>query len=187
MVVQIFRCPVTVDEIMDFFFKAMVLKSWASGAQAKVTCDPFEQTEISFQDDVFWMLDRFCGNGYGPMSFGTTTIFVRDTLLRSWQPVWMMNYNGWCEKEASCFVKRVLLYAYQQRKFNGGRGLDVDNSSPPMKYRNVVDPTSTFEQFSGFEYVNKFDAPTDPERTCLGWHKYSGMLLLGMSSLPFVR
>lgn len=171
------ECEFSGDELQAFFLQAMVTHSWASGAKGMDVPDmPFHK-ETRFVTERLLLIDRYCVNQFGPMSSGVTTIFVNvgDTLY----PVWVMNYVGWYEEEASRFVKRVLLYAYQQGKFNGGRGLDADNSSPPMKYRNVVDRSSSFEQFSGFEIVDKFNAFADHERICLGWHKYSGMLLLG--------
>jgi len=127
------------------------------------------------------LVDRYCVNEFGPMSSGATTIFVK--LGDCWQPVWVMNYQGWYDKAVIRFLKRVLLYTYQKGVFQGGRGLNADESRPPLKYRNEVAPDSTFSEFSGYESITGFgdDAPS------FGWHRYSGALLIGEPPFCFAR
>lgn len=180
------ECPFSAQELQDFFLEVMTNHSWASGVKA-TPCEGVLSgyVEIIKGNGRLILLDRWCSNQFGQCSSGTTTIsvFCDDV----WQPVWVMDYRGWYEKEASRFVKQALLNAYKQGTFNGGRGLAVDDSSPPMKYLNTVIPGSTFEKFAGFETVNTINVFADYERPCLGWHKYSGMLLLGKPRHLLVR
>jgi len=181
------RCPVTVDEIEDFFFKAMVSSSWASDGQCVEIelGDLYKHKEFSFYGDGFWMVDRFCGNDYCSQSFGTTSILVWDGDLQKWQPVWAMQYSGWYEKEAVPFLKLALMENYAKRIFHGGRGprdFEIDDCQfqySCVSHRGYIGDLvrgrgTSFNRFWGNEGIRD----NDNGGRIVGEYQFSGQILL---------
>lgn len=180
------NCPVTVDEIREYFCQAMA-RGWASGAKAKRERDLPNHERIEDVSGPFWMVDRYCTNNYGQWSSGTTTIFYY-TRENGWQPIWVMNYGGFYSEEVIKFLKWALMENYSKGIFLGGRG-PASFSLPGQPYyyvnlpqgagmgsRSIPPRGDNLEVFWGVERVCLLESNEEK-----GFHQYSGMSLLPKS------
>lgn len=149
----------------DLFFRAMAA-GWVVGAQETAVPDMPGYREISYQEvgSPFRLTDRFSVIPGSPKFDGTTTIWHNDV------PVWVMHYWGFYEEAANKFLKSVLLRAYRDKEFFGGRGRKVAQEGPFL-YLNHTQ-LEDFRSFSGREEVINTVAGG-----VLGSLDYSGMWL----------
>jgi hypothetical protein len=159
---------VKLQEVQDFFFKAM-LQGWASNA-AK-TLDPQNpgHKHIRIVENGWMLIDQYYVDHRSLKSAGSTKIWYDDKLL------WIMAYGGYYEKEASAFVKKVLLHTYGLNMFCGGRGMPncrIEN----LYYLNQADENG-FNHFRGWEQVKAAILGGSAFKS-LGFHDYWGMSLL---------
>ncbi|MFA4955191.1 MAG: DUF5680 domain-containing protein [Patescibacteria group bacterium] len=152
-----------IDRLQNFFFAAASVTYAGNGP--KFT-DP-ERPGVKiyrFADDILRYVDEYYVNG--AKSFGSTVIWQDD------QPVWHMQYRGFChDKQASELVKKAMRAAYQEHIFAGGRGVDLIEGE--LKYHNVA--MHSFGEFHGSDCVGTMTKGKD---NLLFWHKYSGGLLV---------
>lgn len=157
---------VDLDQVQEFFFKAM-LAGWVAGApEAEMPKMPGYKS-VSFRQEQFYLLDTYCINPDSRKSAGTTTIWYNDA------PVWVMSYGGYYPKKVLLFVKEALRVAYVREEFFGGRGpLRYKEWETPFLYKNAPS-RNIFSDFWGREVV--YDQTTGRQ---IGHHAYQGMSLL---------
>jgi hypothetical protein len=167
------------DEILkqakEIFFKAQLAGYASSGQGVKKEKTPNGYTTITFVEEDWMVVDRYCVNPHSNYSAGTTTISNED------DPVWWMAYWGSYPKEAISFLRGVLGQAYRKGFFHGGRGLHRAHSSkrrPQFIYLNEIEGVSeteesSFEHFRGSEKIMEVTAIK-----YIGWHQYEGMSLI---------
>lgn len=148
------------------FFRAM-LDGYAGKTSQKSTKikTPDGYRTITYQEDDFQVVDRYCVTPQSDYSAGTTTILFRDSA------VWWMSYGGRYLEEIIPFLKQALASAYHKREFHGGRGPSM-LVEEELFYQNNVEPGSTFREFSGYEKVGYIDGDV------LGHHRYFGLSLI---------
>ena len=160
-----------VSEIEQFFFRAMRAGYASSPVKGTIVEFPGSKT-ITFQEGNLLLVDCWLV-GTNDRSFGNTIIFRDD------KPVWMMHYWGQYDEEAIDLLKRVLVKDYSREHilkaseefFNCCRGQRIFTDTW-MTYHNMVNPRSTFEEFSGREEI----ISNISLRVC-GWHCYHGYTL----------
>ena len=157
----------TLADIRENFFRAMLESSWASGGEAKASVgQPFTK-HVSWTDKGDWIvIDRWTSVPASNLSYGSTTIFFCGI------PVWIVQFHGEYTKEASDFVKQVILASYNARKFRGGRGRHMSQNDSLVYMTTHYQPAS-FASFNFLEEVYNFHTN---ERQ--GWHRISGMALI---------
>ena len=156
---------IPVSEIEDVFFRAMVERSWASGADHLNTGTKPRFKQIPWHHGPWLVIDEWCVGPNGLLSAGSVTIFFRN-----W-PVWVMSFHGRYEAEAIPFLRQALMEAYEQRRFEFGRARP-GYVTGPMIYTHKRHE-GDFSQFSCQERVVNVDRDLD-----LGFHIVQGMLLI---------
>jgi len=158
----------TDEEIQAFFFEAM-LHGWVSKNPTDKIKISENETVFTFSDGKLFLWDRYWTSPGTDFSAGVTLIRSTATKIPSEGiPVWIMQYQGAYDREAIPFLKKVLLTAYQNRLFFGGRGSPFVKSGRLM-YKN--DATGDFGRFSGNEEI------ITENGVRFGWHDYMGMSL----------
>jgi hypothetical protein len=159
------------EEAERHFFAAM-LTGWAADVKGKPVPDmPGYKRIPPYKRDGFCIVDQYCVGE--KCSAGTTTIWYKESWYEG-SPIWFMSYGGYYNKEHVPFLKKMLLVAYMNDKFIGGRG--PESFTAPLGhllYRNYlnVNELNTFEKFSGREVLyNDFVE--------VGHHEYWGMALI---------
>lgn len=158
-------------QIRDFFFNAMV-RGYSSGAPKRDVPDMPGFREIEIREGDFRLLDRYSRYlGTVRSATGTITIWMKD------QPVWTMYYRGSYRKDALPHLRVSLHKAYEERRFEGGRGV-LAYTKGLYSYTNEV-ARGHFESFSGRENIRamggEYDHITGPQY--LGGLNYEGGLL----------
>ncbi len=152
------------------FFRAM-LAGWAGDAKAEPVPGEsgFKRTLCQVGD--FFVIDKY-GKGRGSnAAVGMTTIWYFD------EPVWSMSYEGHYRKDEIPFLKSLLVEAYENGVFCGGRGRPIAMSDDTLLlYSNDQRTGSTFSRFAGREQIIVC-ANGDQ----LGQHGYRGGSLLSRS------
>jgi hypothetical protein len=152
------------EQIKKFFFKAMV-EGWVANSEKMTISQLPGFKAVEFQDGDFRLLDCWCETP-NYFSSGNTTIWKKDI------PVWTMNYRGsyppW--PEVVSFLKDVLLKAYKDQEFYGGRG-PLSVCGRELMYINILQ-RNDFDRFSGHEMI--FNTKTGQS---YGFHEYQGMCL----------
>ena len=164
---------IEVKEIEQVFFEAMV-DGWARGAK-KTTISEFPGSKaIVWKKGLWRVVDCYV---VGPLVEGTIAPLATpgnksagSTMIwHSNIPVWMMSYGGYYAEAVIALLKRVLLAAYEERKFFGCRG-GPPYISGPLTYTNEFQ--GDFSRFSGREKISDHWSAT-----LMGWHEYWGMVL----------
>ena len=154
------------EEIQDFFFRAM-LQGWvADGEKVSIPGMPGYQA-FPFAEGDFYLLDCYVVNPESSKSAGTTTIWYQE------KPVWVMLYRGLYQEDAIPVVKAALLETYHAGRFIGGRG-PKQFKMGNLEYTNDAPNDDQFTSFQGSESVRD----TTYARPSLGWHRYWGMSLI---------
>lgn len=163
---------VSVDELKDFFFKA-VLHTYAGDAQEKTSALLPGYKVLQFEDGNFQYVDLYSSSlkldlmVYPRMTWGHTVICYKT------KPVWVMFYQGFWFVGIDGVVptlKAALKQAYQNKKFFGGRGLE-NFQQGEFKYWNRV-RQNDFVLFKGDEGIKDLEAKQDLLR-----HMYNGFLV----------
>lgn len=164
-------------KLLEQFFLKAALETYASGSPESTIAElpgskvyRYEQGDLLYLD-MYWTCGEFSG--------GKTLIWDRAVSDRD--PVWMMDYDGWCkndDKRVQAFLKRVLSAQYANGVFCGGRGPREfrENLKDPrgLVYQNHPNPLcQRFDFFEGREEIWRWCVFTD----ILFWHRYRGLLL----------
>jgi hypothetical protein len=159
------------DALQAFYLEA-ALKCYATGEVEKTTIPELPGSRVyRYERDGLLYIDTYFVNGN--LSCGQTMIF------RDGQPVWQMQYHGWCDKDYSevvpTFLKTVLRFTYTSGIWNGGRGpvkLEDGPDGTGLVYSNAR-VEGDFSNFRGGEtiFIPGYDAEV------VFWHDYSGFLL----------
>jgi len=154
-------------EMKRHFFAAMRV-GWAAGVEGVGVLGMPSHKAFVYEEDHFRVIDQYCVSKAGK-SAGTITVWFFD------EPVWLMNYGGVYRKEDVSFLKHVLMVAYRQDQFFGGRGQEIfrQDRLDGLVYVNRMAGGSDFLSFRGTERIY---SASDPE--LLGWHDYWGMSLI---------
>jgi hypothetical protein len=157
---------VILKDVENIFWEAME-HGWSSGAETLTA--PFLPGYkcIPFESGNFRVEDAYSTGSPTGKSAGFTIIWFNDI------PVWTMNYGGQYPKEAIPFLKLALQSAIAKKTFMGGRGpYNFEHESHPgLIYHNYPEDSLCFSDFSGLEEIYKSGRR-------IGYHKYSGMLLI---------
>lgn len=170
-------------EARAVFFLAMRV-GYAGGGSLGV-CTKSAVPEIPGSKCIAWqnldgrwkVVDTYVVTPHSNMSCGMTVVAFED------KPVWFMQYGGHYEDEALPFLKRCLAVAYEKNEFVGGRGpKHVEQGI--LSYHNTVRPgCSEFEQFEGYERIERLSSTTRPVKGggtmildpgTIGRHSYRG-------------
>lgn len=159
------------DAVEEFFFKAMI-RGWADNTETQIIPALPGYKAIEFRDGNLRLLDFYSKTTGSSKSAGTTIIFHKDV------PVWIMQYSGAYEKEAIPFLKSILLDAYKNKQFFGGRGPAI-HETETLAYFNIY-PENAFFYFKGKEKIIKTirESNRSVKIENLGTHKYFGMSLI---------
>lgn len=163
----------TIQEIKDFFFKAMVNGYANAGSQKIKMPDWPGHKAILFREGKFVLLDVWCTAPNSKVSSGTTTIWYGSIV------VWVMHYGGWYEEWVTPFLKRALMRNYEEGFFLGGRGPErLEGEDHTLQYLNGVERYE-FSDFKGSERIIATSHQTGvPVGTKLGEHDYFGMTFI---------
>ena len=144
------------EDILAAFYEAML-----AGYAGELT-----DTITYTRGDGFKVVDEYTTLEDDWHSFGSTTVFFND------RPVWKEEYAGEYPKEVIPFLKKALRVTYERHEFVGGRG-PAKFSEGGLLYVNLIEHGSkdNWWDFSGREGIWG-------DGNCLGFHKYSGLLLL---------
>ena len=149
------------------FFQAMLAGYAGDGKGVVREVTPDGHKTLTWENEEFRIVDRYCVAEDCRSSAGTTTIFFNG------MPIWWMAYAGQYTKSAIPFLKKALAHAYTKGEFHGGRG-PIRFQDGSMTYRNHQGNSGfSFGSFDGFEQIIAEDAVE-----ALGYHKYFGMLLI---------
>ncbi|MCX6716444.1 MAG: hypothetical protein NTV72_00785 [Candidatus Taylorbacteria bacterium] len=176
-----------IDRIMPAFFAAMLHGYASSDGEVKEVAGLFHRfSKITvFNGDEhgfegFKVIDLWEATPFCDFSFGTTRVIYKGT------PVWIMQYQGYYEKDVIPFLKLALATSYSKSEFTGGRGpmfFEVgENDSPYFGLRYVnhfqtVGQVQDWKKFDGEEEILRKSSTGGPVVRA-GYHKYSGLLLL---------
>ena len=153
------------EEAMRYAFFDALLQGYAGqNPPTRIGNDLPSSKFTTFKKDNLIVVDCWQVTPLSDKSFGTTTISGPNGLL------WMMQYWGRYPEFVIPFLQNALASAYEVGMFMGGRGPHW-YSDEGLVYINTPSLESTFEEFSGMEYV------FDKGGFLKGWHKYHGMKL----------
>ena len=155
----------SLDEIREIFFRVMTTSSWASGGKKRPGPEP-ESWQVAFDEESWHVRDQWFVIPGTNRTLGKIIVFFGKT------PVWVMQFHGEYTKEASDFVKQVVLASYHARKFRGGRGRNGTQNERLVYLTTHYQPAS-FTSFNFLEEVYDFRT-----NECQGWHRVSGMVLI---------
>lgn len=162
---------VPTHRILPVFFAAMQ-DGYAGNAKKSTITELPNSKVITFKQGRWTVVDCYFVTPLSNFSFGTTIIYYDDV------PVWMMHYWGEYPKEVIPFLKQALRANYEFGRFEGGRGprmySDPDNFKR-LEYFNFPEHNDNPLNFKGREEIKKYGLPLN---RIVGWHEYSGQLLL---------
>lgn len=155
-----------VEDIQQAFFAAMV-RYYETVVYHEGELQPkfWRDNQGLFTVEVAQLSNR--GTGF---SFGHTVIFYRN------QPVWVMQYQGWCDPPMIPFLKQALLANYRQGIFCRGRGPEKfagEVGGQLATYLNLdkrVGREGDFIVFDGAEMISQSKVTKE-------FHSFQGILL----------
>ena len=157
----------TKQDVEKAFFEAMAAGYAQSIKKTPIPDLPGSKAIISV-DGHFRVVDYWLVTANSNKSTGSTTIWFDE------QPVWVMHYGGWYDKDVIPFLKKCLHRAYvEERKFYGGRG-PTEVKDRDLRYNNEIDRNDFFNA-RGEEFVYDFSGD---DKKCRGFHWYRCMSLL---------
>lgn len=166
---------INIQQLQAAFCETMFAKGYAAGREF----DQFGFGEKKMFMEVVHpsgvlMIDCYWLNETTRYSAGQTVI-LNSLTSNTFEPLWVMNYGGYYPKNITPFLKKALGAAYEANRFVGGRGPETFQhpNYPGLIYTNTVEGENRFALFRGREWIAK-----DGEDAPLGWHEYSGMLLM---------
>lgn len=134
-------------EVEEVFFEAMN-KGYATDASKKKSILWLPGSKVVKHERDSWkVVDLYHVTQLGPRSGGTTTVSYEG------QPVWMMQYSGWYEKDAIPCLKAALRAAYKKKQFLGGRGPKMFRLRQEFFYQNFLEFGEFDGSFKGEEQV----------------------------------
>ncbi len=167
---------IRVKPLEEFFFEAA--RNTYAGGTKKETDPHLPKSKVyRFERGEYFYADTYFTNS--EWSGGQTVIYMNGT------PVWLMQYHGWCKDDdpkVLAFLKRVLLEAYQNGEFCGGRGPfrlvdenpnQEDKGLVYMNWLQMPPYDQGFAYFIGRERIFQHSNHT----VDLFWHRYQGLLL----------
>ncbi len=163
----------SLKRVKNFFFECMV-KGWASGAEAELFSFGYKgyQFREEKENSKLVLMDAYCVGDDGNSSGFTSIRYDESPVL------WTMYYLGEYSKEAIPILKEALLKAYQDRKFYGGRGINLDDGK--YEYCNDIGAYSQKDPFLFFQGKERIEeisiGALEPD--IKGWHEYMGKVLV---------
>ncbi|MEI6238099.1 MAG: hypothetical protein WCP15_01020 [bacterium] len=176
-----------IEKILPAFFAAMLHGYASSDGVVKEVAGLFHRfSKITvFNGDEhgfegFKVVDLWEVTPFGNFSFGTIRVIYMGI------PVWIMQYQGYYEKDVIPFLKLALATSYSRHEFTGGRGptmFEVEEMESPyhgLRYENhfqKVGEKTDWRKFDGEEKILR-GSGMGKHAVRVGYHEYSGLLLL---------